>query len=201
MSLGRDVDSADAAGIFRVMKLVALAAVVAAAFSLTAAEPMKSIYDLPLKTIEGKETTLKPYAGKVLVIVNVASECGYTGQYAGLEALYRKYKDQGLVVLGFPCNQFGGQEPGSNSEILQFCQSRYDVTFPMFAKIDVQGPKAHPLFVQLIGKNSPAAGEIGWNFEKILVGRDGKVIRRFGAGDEPDSGDFTGPIEAALKQK
>jgi glutathione peroxidase len=157
--------------------------------------------DIPLKDIHGKDTSLKAWPGKVLLLVNVASECGYTGQYAGLEALYQKHKDAGLVVLGFPCNQFGGQEPGSNADILKFCTGNYQVTFPMFAKIEVSGAKAHPLFAALTGKGSPFPGPVKWNFEKILVGRDGKIVKRFEAGDEPDSGEVTSAIEAALKAK
>src|SRR5512140_2874179 len=121
-----------------------------------------SIYNIPLKDIDGKSTSLKAYKGKVLLIVNVASKCGYTPQYEGLEALQQKYKDKGLTVLGFPCNQFGGQEPGSNEQIKQFCSSKYQVTFPLFDKLEVNGPNRHPLYVFLAGDSSPFPGNIKW---------------------------------------
>ncbi|WCJ58620.1 glutathione peroxidase [Fontisphaera persica] len=159
-----------------------------------------SLYDIPLKDIDGKETSLKPYAGKVLLIVNVASRCGYTRQYKPLEATYRKYKDRGLVVLGFPSNDFGGQEPGTPAEIKQFCSTKFDVTFPMFDKIQVKpGPAQHPLYAWLTGKTSPFPGPIKWNFNKFLIGRDGKILARFESGDEPDGEKVTQAIEAALK--
>src|SRR6266478_4820151 len=138
-----------------------------------------SIHEIPLKDINGKETSLKTYQGKVLLIVNVASQCGLTPQYKALEALEQKYKDKGFSVVGFPCNQFGGQEPGSNEEIKQFCSTKYSVTFPLFDKIDVNGPKRHPLYVALAGQDSPFPGDIKWNFGKFLIGRDGKIIKRF----------------------
>ena len=124
----------------------------------TAQRSNKAFYDFTVKTIDGKETSLLPYAGQLLLIVNVASECGYTKQYAGLEALYRRYRAKGVSVLGFPCNQFGGQEPGTESQILQFCSTQYDITFPRFAKIDVNGEHAHPLYVWL---KSQAPGILG----------------------------------------
>ena len=160
-----------------------------------------SMYDIPLKDIDGKSTSLKPYQGKVLLIVNVASECGYTPQYKELEAIYQKYKGQGLVVLGMPCNQFGSQEPGSNEEIKEFCSSKYNVTFPMFDKLDVNGANRHPLYTRLAGKDSPAAGDIKWNFTKFLVSRDGTVIKRFDSKVKPDAPEVTQAIEAALASK
>ena len=160
-----------------------------------------SIYNVPLKDIDGKATTLKPYQGKVMLIVNVASHCGYTPQYAGLETTYVKYEKQGLAVLGFPCNQFGAQEPGSNEEIKQFCTSKYNVTFPMFDKLDVNGDKRHPLYVMLAGKDSPFPGDIKWNFNKFLIGRDGKIIKRFDSKVKPDAPELTAAIEAALAAK
>jgi len=160
-----------------------------------------SIYDIPLKDIDGKDTSLKPYQGKVLLIVNVASRCGFTPQYTALEAIYQKYKDQGLVVLGFPCNQFGHQEPGTDAEIKQFCSSKYSVTFPMFDKIEVNGQNRHPLYVQLAGKESPFPGNIGWNFTKFLVSRDGKILKRFNSPVKPDSAEVTQAIESALAAK
>ena len=146
------------------------------------------IYSVPVMTIDGRETTLAPYRGQVLLIVNVASKCGYTPQYTGLESLYRRYKARGFAVLGFPCDQFGHQEPGTEAEISQFCSLAYDVTFPMFAKIDVNGPNEHPLYAVL---KSGARGVLGttaikWNFTKFLVGRDGTVLSRFGSRDTPE---------------
>ncbi len=146
-----------------------------------AQRPTKVIYEFTVKTIKGKETTLLPYEGQLLLIVNVASRCGYTKQYAGLEALHRRYQAKGFSVLGFPCNQFGGQEPGSELQILEFCSTRYDVTFPLFAKIDVNGENAQPLYIWL---KSRATGILGsesnkWNFTKFLVDQSGNVIGRY----------------------
>ena len=147
-----------------------------------------ALYSVPVTTIDGKPTTLAPYRGQVLLIVNVASECGYTPQYAGLEALYRRYRTRGLTVLGFPCDQFGNQEPGTEKEIRQFCSLAYDVTFPMFAKIEVNGPNEHPLYAQL---KTQAPGVLGttavkWNFTKFLVNRDGGVVSRYSPRDTPE---------------
>ena len=146
------------------------------------------LYAIPLTTIDGRSTTLEPYRGQVMLIVNVASQCGFTPQYAGLEAAFRRYRARGLVVLGFPCDQFGHQEPGTNDEIRQFCSLAYDVTFPMFAKIDVNGPNEHPLYAAL---KSRAPGVLGttaikWNFTKFLVGRDGTVLTRYASRDTPE---------------
>lgn len=160
-----------------------------------------SLYDIPLKDIDGGSATLAPYKGKVLLIVNVASKCGLTPQYSSLEKLYQKYKDKGLVVLGFPCNQFGNQEPGSNEEIKEFCSSKYQVTFPMFDKLDVNGANRHPLYVELAGKASPFPGDIKWNFNKFLVGRDGKILKRFEPRTTPDAKEVTEAVEAALAAK
>jgi glutathione peroxidase len=161
----------------------------------------ESIYNIPLKDIDGNSTSLKPYQGKVLLIVNLASKCGFTPQYAALEATYQKYKDQGLVVLGFPCNQFAHQEPGTDAEIKQFCTSKYDVTFPMFDKIEVNGANRNPLYVLLAGKDSPFPGNIGWNFTKFVIGRDGKILNRFPSPVKPDSTEVTKAIETALAAK
>lgn len=161
----------------------------------------QSIHDIGVTDIDGKATTLAPFKGRVLLIVNVASECGYTTQYAGLQELFGKYAAKGLSVLGFPCNQFGGQEPGSNADIKKFCAANFRVTFPLFAKIEVNGANRHPLYAALAGKASPVPGNVKWNFEKFLVGRDGKVLARFGAGDEPDSPDVIQAIEKALAAK
>jgi glutathione peroxidase len=170
-------------------------------FTALAVSAADSIYDLPLKDIDGKDATLKPYQGKVLLIVNVASKCGFTPQYEGLETLYKKYESQGLVICGFPCNQFGGQEPGTDEEIKQFCTGKYDVTFPMFSKIDVNGAQRHPLYVQLAGKTSPFPGDIRWNFTKFLIGRDGKIVARFDSKVKPGSKEITDAVESALAAK
>lgn len=148
---------------------------------------MKEIYDVEVTTIEGKQIKLALYQGKVILIVNVASQCGFTSQYDGLEELYRKYGDQGLVILGFPCNQFGAQEPGSEEEIMNFCRLNFGVTFPMFAKIDVNGPDTHPLYV-LLKNERPGflgSGTIKWNFTKFLVDRNGNVVERFSPSTKP----------------
>ncbi len=160
-----------------------------------------NLYQIPLKDIDGKDTSLEAYKGKVLLIVNVASKCGLTPQYAALESLYEKYKDQGFVVLGFPCNQFAGQEPGSSAEIKQFCSGKYNVTFPLFSKIDVNGPDRHPLYVALAGQESPFPGDIKWNFNKFLIGRDGKILNRFEPKTKPDSPEVVKAIEDALNQE
>ncbi len=160
-----------------------------------------SIYDIKVKDIDGKDVSLSDYKGKVLLIVNVASKCGFTPQYKGLEATYEKYKDKGFVVLGFPCNQFGGQEPGSNEEIKTFCSQKYNVSFPLFDKIEVNGEKRHPLYSALTGKESPFPGSIGWNFTKFLIGKDGKIVKRFESKVTPDSPEVTQAIEAALAAK
>ncbi len=148
-----------------------------------------SIYDFTANAIDGKDVPLSDFRGKVLLIVNVASKCGFTPQYAGLESLYEKYKDKGLVILGFPCNQFGGQEPGNESEIQNFCSLNYGVTFPMFAKIDVNGANAHPLYTYLKTAKPGILGTeaIKWNFTKFLIDRDGEPIRRYAPGDKPES--------------
>ncbi len=157
-----------------------------------------SIHDTSVKDIDGKDASLKPYRGKVLLIVNVASRCGFTPQYKELESIYEKYKGKGFVVLGFPCNQFGAQEPGTNEEIKQFCSSKFNVTFPLFDKIDVNGPNRHPLYTSLAGKDSPYPGDIKWNFSKFLISRDGKILKRFESRVVPDSAEVTQAIEAAL---
>ncbi len=156
-----------------------------------------SLDAIPLKDIDGKDTALKDYSGKVRLIVNVASQCGYTPQYAGLETLYKKYKDQGLVIMGFPCNDFGGQEPGTADEIKSFCSTNYSVSFPIFAKVAIKGASPHPLYAALTEKE----GKVGWNFTKFLVGRDGGIIAKFDSGVEPDSAELTSAIEKALAAK
>lgn len=160
-----------------------------------------SILETKVETIDEKETTLAAFKPKAVLIVNTASECGFTPQYEGLEELHRKFGKQGLVVAGFPCNQFGGQEPGTNEEIAKFCKSKYEVSFPMFAKIDVNGDKQHELYGLLTGDKSPFPGEIGWNFTKFLVGADGKIIARFGSRNAPMSKDVVTAVEKALAGK
>ena len=159
--------------------------------AMSALASAADLKDIPLKTIEGKDASLKDYADKVVLIVNVASECGYTSQYAGMQALHQKYADKGFAVLGFPCNDFGGQEPGSETDIKQFCTSRYSVTFPMFSKVKITGDDKHPLFAELTGGK-----DVQWNFEKFLVGKDGKLIARYGSDAEPEGSE----IEAAVKK-
>lgn len=150
---------------------------------------MSSVYDFTARDIDGNERSLSDYRGKVLLIVNTASQCGFTYQYKGLETLQRKYADRGLQVLGFPCNQFGQQEPGDAAEIKNFCSLNYDVTFPLFAKIDVNGPSAHPLYEYLTKEKGGGllGRKIKWNFTKFLVGRDGKVIARFPPTAKPEA--------------
>jgi glutathione peroxidase len=148
-----------------------------------------TVYDYAAKSLGGQEQTLADFRGKVLLIVNVASECGFTPQYAGLEALQRKHAAEGFAVLGFPCNQFGAQEPGSEAQIRQFCESSYGVSFPMYGKIAVNGPDTHPLYVFLKSSEPGLLGTEGikWNFTKFLVGRDGKVIKRYAPATKPEA--------------
>ena len=157
-----------------------------------------SIYDFNAETLEGKPAPLSAWRDQVVLIVNTASKCGFTGQYAGLEALYRKYRDRGLVVLGFPCNQFGAQEPGDAMEIASFCSLTYEVDFPMMRKIDVNGPAAHPLYTYLKHAKRGFLGteSVKWNFTKFLVDRKGEVTRRFAPNVEPKA--LEGAIEALL---
>ncbi len=149
---------------------------------------MPALYDIPVHTLDGAPATLATYRGKVLLIVNVASQCGFTPQYAGLEALYRRHQRRGLVVLGFPCDQFGHQEPGDAAEIRRFCSRTYDVTFPLFSKVEVNGPGAHPLYDLLKQARPGLLGStaIKWNFTKFLVGPDGEVRARYAPTDTPE---------------
>jgi len=153
-----------------------------------------------MDSIDGETVDLHDYEGKVVLIVNVASKCGLTPQYAGLQDLYQKYQDKGLVVIGFPCNQFGRQEPGTNAEVKQFCSTKYDVTFPMMSKIEVNGDDAAPLYKYLTSKEvGPAdAGPISWNFEKFLIGRDGELVHRFSPRTKPTDPKLVQEIESAL---
>ena len=161
---------------------------------------MNSIYEFNMKQIDGTPAPLSGYKGKVLLIVNVASRCGFTPQYAGLQKLYETYKDRGLVVLGFPANDFLFQEPGSNQEIAQFCSTKYHVTFPMFEKISVKGSDIHPLYKFLTDKttNPEFSGKISWNFNKFLIGRDGHILNRFGSRTTPEDKEVIAAIEKAL---
>lgn len=153
-----------------------------------------------MKKIDGSDVDLSSYDGKVVLIVNVASRCGYTRQYAGLQDLYAKYKDKGLVILGFPANDFGAQEPGSNAEIAEFCSSTYGVDFDMFSKITVKGDDAPALYKTLITESDPA-GDVKWNFEKFLIGRDGSIAGRFRSGVAPSDDELVSAIEAELAKK
>ena len=156
-----------------------------------------SVYDFTVKTIDGKDVSLSQYKGKTLLIVNTASECGYTPQYKGLQALYEQYKGKGLEILAFPSNDFGGQEPGSNAEIKKFCELKYKTTFPLFAKIAVKGAGADPLYKYLTGLPENG-GEVQWNFNKWLIAPDGKVIAHLLSRDDPESAAFKQKIEAVL---
>jgi glutathione peroxidase len=158
---------------------------------------MTTLHDFSLTDIDGNSKNLGDFAGKVVLLVNVASRCGYTSQYRGLEKLHEELGPRGVVVLGFPSNDFGAQEPGTDAEIKAFCTTQYDVKFPMFSKITVKGGTRHPLYAWLTTEAQPA-GEVKWNFEKFLVGKDGKVIARFGSGVTPEDGDLRGAIERAL---
>ncbi len=171
------------------------------ALSTAAAFSASSVHEFTLNSIDGKPAALSAYKGKVLLLVNVASKCGYTPQYAGLQSLYAKYKDKGLVIIGVPANNFGGQEPGSNEEIKTFCTRTYNVTFPVMAKVSVKGSDATPLYQYLTDKaaNPAVGGDVRWNFTKFLVGKDGKPVQRFEPGVTPDSPELAMAIEKALK--
>ena len=159
---------------------------------------MTTIYDFQAELLEGEQKDLADYQGKVLLVVNTASQCGLTPQFEGLEKLYQDYQQQGLVILGFPCNQFANQDPSSNEEIGSFCQRNYGVSFPMFAKVDVNGPTAHPLYQYLTSEAKGLLGSrIKWNFTKFLIGKDGKVLNRFAPTTKPE--DLQAEIEKALR--
>lgn len=160
-----------------------------------------SILDISMKRIDGSEENLTKYKGKVVVIVNVASKCGYTKQYDALQKVYDKRKDEGLVILGFPANEFGSQEPGSNKEIAEFCTSKFNVTFPMFEKIVVKGKDTHELYKRLAALPSPLGGEPKWNFTKFVVDRSGKVVARFEPGAKPDGEEMTKKLDELLSAK
>lgn len=182
------------------MKMMMLAALFALGLVVaTSAAP--NLYDIKVKDIDGKDTTLGAYKGKVVLVVNVASKCGYTPQYMPLEALYQRFKNIGFVVLGFPCNDFGGQEPGTNKDIKEFCSSDYGVTFPLFDKVHAKGDQQHPLYAALTGKESPFPGPVKWNFTKFLVGRDGRIVQRYESGVAPDDPNLVKAVQEALKAK
>jgi len=172
-----------------------------AAFLAVATMIASPVQDIPVKDIDGKDTSLKAFEGKVVLLVNVASKCGYTPQYKGLEAVHKKYKEQGFSVVGFPCNDFGRQEPGTASEIKEFCSSTYSVTFPLMEKVHVKGSEQHPIYAALTGKDSPFPGEVKWNFGKFLLGKDGKIIKRWDSGTDPTSAEVAKAIEDAIKAK
>jgi glutathione peroxidase len=161
----------------------------------------KSVYDIPLKDIDGKDTSLKAYKGKVLLVVNVASKCGLTPQYSALEELQKKYEGKGFTIVAFPCNDFAGQEPGSADDIKKFCSDKYDVTFPLFEKLHVKGPEQHPLYTALSGPDAPFPGDVKWNFGKFLVSRHGKIVARFEPKTTPDSPEVAKAIEAEIAKK
>lgn len=159
-------------------------------------QDMPVLHDFNIQTIQGKDQSLQDYQGQTLLVVNVASQCGLTPQYAGLEKLYREFKDRNFSVLGLPCNQFGAQEPGSEAEIQQFCQTRYDVTFPLTSKIEVNGAAAHPLYKWL--KAETGGADIQWNFEKFLIGKDGRILKRYPPRTTPDDPGLRSDVQAAL---
>lgn len=160
-----------------------------------------SIHDIPLNTIEGKPARLGDFKGKVVLLVNVASQCGLTPQYTALQQIHEKYQAKGFTVIGVPCNDFGSQEPGSSKEIVEFCTGKYNVTFPLMEKIHVKGAEQHPLYARLTGKDAEFPGDIKWNFGKFLIGKDGKVLKRFEPQTKPDSDEVVKAIEAALATK
>jgi len=184
------------------MILFSMVAVIAMVLPALGAESSSPL-DYKLKSIDGKPVDLSQYKGKVVLIVNVASQCGNTPQYKGLEELYKKYKDQGLTVLGVPANEFGKQEPGSNAEIKEFCTKKYDVSFPMLEKVVVKGDGITPLYEHLTSpvKDPKFAGDVSWNFEKFLIGRDGQVVNRFKPKVQPTSDEVVNSIETELKKK
>ena len=194
-----------------VILILAAVAAAAAAYKLgfilnpspRAPPPEKSVYDFTMKNIDGQDINLDAYKGKVVMIVNVASKCGFTPQYEGLEALYDKNKDNGFVILGFPANNFLSLEPGSDTEIKEFCSTKYHVTFPMFSKISVKGSDQHPLYTFLTNKTSDPdfAGDISWNFNKFLLDRSGKIVARFGSKDAPESDAVTAAVVKYLAEK
>lgn len=170
-----------------------------ASLLLMATAAAADLTTIPFKTIAGKETSLAEYKGKVVLVVNTASKCGLTPQYEALESIYDKYRRKDFVILGFPCNDFGNQEPGTEKEIRTFCKDKYDISFPLMEKVHVKGPEQHPLYAALSGKDGAFPGDVAWNFGKFLIGKDGKPIARFEPKTTPDSPEVTEAIEKALK--
>ena len=175
--------------------------IVIPAFIMAATAYAADLTKIPFNDAAGKKISLADYKGKVVIVVNVASKCGNTPQYEGLEALYKKHKDDGLVILGFPCNDFNGQEPGTIEEIQEFCKLNYGVTFPLMEKISVKGETQHPLYKELTGEKGPFPGDVRWNFGKFLIGKDGKPIARFEPKTLPASPEITSAVEKALAEK
>jgi glutathione peroxidase len=190
--------------LFAALAALALGAPLAHAEGKKGDKKVPEVLNFKMKGLDGKEVDLSQYQGKVVLIVNVASKCGYTPQYKGLEALYEKYKDKGLVIVGVPANDFGAQEPGTNEEIAKFCESKYGVTFPMLAKVStIVGEKKVPLYKHLTSKETDPkfAGEVKWNFTKFLVSRDGEIVNRFEPKVKPESEELTKAVEAQLDKK
>lgn len=191
----------------RILTICAVGVFITSSFAMTetafAEKENKTVLKHKVKTLEGKKIELSDYEGKALLVVNVASRCGATPQYAALQDVYKTFKDDGLVVIGFPCNQFGKQEPGSSEAIREFCTANYGVSFPMMAKIDVNGDNADPFYKDLTAAETKPkkAGPVGWNFEKFLIGRDGNVVARFGTSTVPDSPEVVDAIKAELSKK
>ncbi len=184
-------------GSVRILPVLGLVIIMAAS-----ALAASNIYDFTLPSIDGKPMPLADFKGKVVLLVNVASRCGYTPQYSALESLYEKYKDQGFVIVGFPANNFGAQEPGTNQEIETFCSRKYNVTFPLYSKVSVKGDDQTPLYQYLTQQTDPSvAGEIKWNFTKFLVDRQGRVVQRFESAVTPDSKEVVSAVEKQLSQK
>lgn len=175
--------------------------IVIPAVTMVASAFAADITKIPFNDASGKKTSLADYKGKVVLVVNTASKCGLTPQYQSLEALYKKHKDEGLVVLGFPCNDFNGQEPGTIEEIQTFCKTKYDVTFPLMEKVSVKGENQHQLYEALTGEKGAFPGDVKWNFGKFLIGRDGKPIARFEPKTVPSSPEVTSAVEKALAEK
>lgn len=174
--------------------------IIVPAFVMAASAFATDLTGIPFNDAAGKATSLNDYKGKVVLVVNLASKCGLTPQYEALEALYKKHKDEGFVILGFPCNDFGGQEPGTIEEIQKFCKAEYDVTFPIMDKINVKGEKQHKLYEALTGKDGAFPGDVRWNFGKFLIGKDGKAIARFEPTTKPDSPELTTALEKAIAE-